>query len=167
MLPPPLPLFLFLLKMLPLLASSYLVNPPDISANNQFSSPLFLLSYALLCFGSDPPDPIRSVRSDPTRSDLTFLLFFFNSLTLLFFDCLYSANSNPNPICSPPPSLSFSFSSKCCPSLPPHISSTLRTFPQTTNSPLRSSCSHMLCSVLGLILLIRSDLFALIRPDPI
>ena len=88
--PPPL---IFLLNILPLLAYSYLVNLPDISAMTNFP-PRSSCSHPLCYIWSDPLATIRFVCYDPTQLYLIFSLL-FDKLNLIFYDYLYFYHSNP------------------------------------------------------------------------
>ena len=80
-------------KILPLFFTSSLFNLLEISAMK--NSPLRSYFYhPLYSFWSDTLDPIRSIFSDPTQSNLIFSLIFY-PLPMLFSDSLYSGHSNP------------------------------------------------------------------------
>ena len=90
---------LFIPKILPLLASSSIVNLQEISA--MMNDPLRYSCSHLICFvWPDPHAPIQYICSDTTQFKLIFSLLFY-PLTLLFYCFIYSAHSNPiQSVCS-------------------------------------------------------------------
>ena len=92
---PPLPFSLsfFLLKILPLFASSYLVNLPEISAiaNSLLGPSCF---HPLCPVWYDHLAPIQYAFSDPTQYDPILSLIFY-PLTKFLSDYVYSVHSNP------------------------------------------------------------------------